>query len=240
MPLRSGRRAILIFSQDSNLTKKSIPEQKLPVRECSFLRYLVFMVDSVTSESFHAETRADWRQWLAENHAAEKNVWLKIFKKNSGTPSVTYNEAVDEALCFGWIDSSVKKGTAEYYFQYFAKRNPKSSWSGVNKKKIEQLIQDGQMAGAGLEMVELAKQTGTWTVLDEVENLINPPDLAQALATNPAAKTHFGAFPRSVKRGILEWLLNAKTPGTRLKRIHEIVMKAEQGERANQYTPGGN
>ena len=188
-------------------------------------------------ESFHAETRADWRNWLAKHHAAESNVWLKIYKKNRGTPSITYSEAVDEAICFGWIDSSVKKGTADYYFQYFAKRNPRSNWSGVNKEKVRELTTAGLIAEAGMAMIELAKQTGTWTALDEVEKLISPPDLAQALTANPSAKTHYDAFPRSVKRGILEWLLNAKTEKTRAKRIEEVVMKAERNERANQYTP---
>lgn len=182
-----------------------------------------------------APTRADWRQWLAENGETEKSVWLAIYKKASGTPSVTYDEAVDEALCFGWIDSSAKKGTDEYYLQFFARRNPKSNWSRVNKDKVAKLIQAGLMTDAGMEMVDLAKQTGTWSALDDVENLINPPDLQQQLDANPTARQYFDAFPKSVKRGILEWLLNAKTPATRAKRIDEIVTLAERNERANQY-----
>lgn len=186
-------------------------------------------------DSFYAENRAAWRDWLARNHDQKTSIWLKIFKKNSGTPSVTYDEGVDEALCFGWIDSSVKKGTAEYYYQYFARRKPKSNWSRVNKEKIARLTAAGMMADAGKKMVELAKQSGTWTALDDVENLIYPPDLQQAFRANPTAKTYFDAFPRSAKRGILEWFLNAKTPQTRAKRIDEIVTKATRNERANQY-----
>lgn len=184
-----------------------------------------------------APTRSEWRQWLVENGATEKSVWLAIYKKAGGTPSVTYDEAVDEALCFGWIDSSVKKGTDDYYLQFFTKRNPKSKWSRVNKAKVEKLIQAGLMTDAGMKMIDLAKQTGTWTALDDVESLINPPDLQQQLDANPTAKQYFEAFPRSVKRGILEWLLNAKTTVTRTKRIDEIVTLAERNERANQYTP---
>ncbi|WP_460914146.1 YdeI/OmpD-associated family protein [Spirosoma areae] len=195
------------------------------------------MATSIPPNTFHAASRSDWRQWLSENHASEKNIWLTIYKKRSGTPSVTYDEAVDEALCFGWIDSSVKKGTDDYYFQFFAKRNPKSNWSGVNKVKIENLTQAGLMTDAGMAMVNLAKQTGTWTALDEVELLVSPPDLQQELAANPTAQAYFDAFPKSVKRGLLEWLLNAKTPATRTKRINEVVTRAERNERANQYVP---
>ncbi len=187
--------------------------------------------------SIHAPTRAEWRQWLAENGETEKSVWLAIYKKAGGTPSVTYAEAVDEALCFGWIDSSAKKGDGNYYLQFFARRNPKSNWSRVNKDKVAKLIQAGLMTGAGMKMVDFAKQTGTWSALDDVENLINPPDLQQALDANPTAKQYFDAFPRSAKRGILEWLLNAKTPATRAKRIGEIVTLAQRNERANQYIP---
>lgn len=195
------------------------------------------MPSKATPVTIYAESRAAWRNWLAENHKAEKSVWLTIYKRDSGTPSVTYDEAVDEALCFGWIDSSVKKGTADYYLQFFAKRNPKSKWSRVNKAKVEKLIAAGLMTEAGLAMVDLAKQNGTWTALDDVENLISPPDLQAKLDANPVAKGHFEAFPRSVKRGILEWLLNAKQADTRAKRISEIVTLAERNERANQYRP---
>lgn len=189
----------------------------------------------VPPNDVRASTRTDWREWLAEHHATETSVWLRIFTKNSGTPSVTYGEAVDEALCFGWIDSSVKKGDENYYFQFFAKRNPKSNWSRVNKNKVEKLIAAGLMTQAGQAMIDLAKRTGTWTALDDVEDGITPPDLQDALDANPTAKKHFDAFPRSVRRGILEWLLNAKTAPTRAKRIIEIVDKAERNERANQY-----
>lgn len=184
-----------------------------------------------------APSRADWRQWLADHHATETSVWLKIYKRNSGTPSVTYDEAVDEALCFGWIDSSNKKGDGQYYLQFFSRRNPKSNWSRVNKEKVARLTAAGLMTGAGQALIDLAQQTGTWTALNDVEDGIAPPDLLESLATNPVAKAHFEKFPRSVKRGILEWLLNAKTPATRARRIAEIVTLAERNERANQYRP---
>jgi uncharacterized protein YdeI (YjbR/CyaY-like superfamily) len=186
-------------------------------------------------KTFYAESKAAFRNWLIDNHNTESNLWLIIYKKDSGTPSITYDQAVDEALCFGWVDSSINKRDDESFYQYFAKRNPKSNWSKVNKLKVEKLISEGLMAASGLKMIDLAKQTGTWTALDDVENLINPPDLQEALDQNPLAKEYFDLFPRSVKRGILEWLMNAKQTETRLKRITEIVSKAERNERANQF-----
>lgn len=186
----------------------------------AFNEYVCFM--NATNNAFYAESQAAWRQWLAENHVAEKSVWLKIYKKTSSIPSVYYSEAVDEALCFGWIDSAAKKGDGDYYLQFFARRNPKSNWSAVNKAKVEKLVQAGLMTDAGQALIDLAKQTGTWTALDDVENLITPPDLQVYWEANPIAKAHFDAFPRSAKRGILEWLLNAKTQETRIKRIVEI------------------
>ena len=126
--------------------------------------------------SIDAPIRTDWRQWLADNHATKTSVWLAIYRKNGAIPSVTYDEAVDEALCFGWIDSSVRKGDDHYYLQFFAKRNPRSKWSRVNKEKVKKLTVAGLMTDAGQLLIDLAKQTGTWTALDDVENLISPYD----------------------------------------------------------------
>jgi len=148
---------------------------------------------------------------------------------------VYYDEAVDEALCFGWIDSKINKRDDESFYQFFARRNPKSKWSRVNKNKVERLQAEGRMAPEGLAMVELARQNGTWNALDEVENLTIPPDLQQALDALPNAAAHFDAFPRSVKRGILEWILNAKKDETRQKRILETATLAAQNIRANQF-----
>lgn len=188
-------------------------------------------------KTFYAADTEGWRTWLEKNHATEKNVWLIIYKKGSGIPSITYDLAVDEALCWGWIDSKINKRDADSFYQFFAKRNPKSNWSRVNKLKIAKLEAENRLQKAGFDMITLAKETGTWTALDDVENGILPPDLAAALAENSTAQQYFEAFPRSAKRGILEWLLNAKTPETRLKRINEIVKLAAENLRANQYQP---
>jgi uncharacterized protein YdeI (YjbR/CyaY-like superfamily) len=188
-------------------------------------------------KTFYAPSRAAWREWLVQNHVAEKNLRLIIYKKQSGIPSVTYDESVDEALCFGWIDSTRISWDEQSHAQFYSKRKPKSNWSRVNKAKVERLMAEGLMTSAGLEMIELAKKTGTWTALDDVENLTIPDDLQGKLDANPTAKGYFDAFPRSAKRAILEWLLNAKQAETRLKRIEETVNLAEKNERANQYRP---
>lgn len=186
-------------------------------------------------ETFHASGRAEWRAWLQTNHNTKKNVWLIIYRKESNTPSVYYDEAVDEALCFGWIDSKPNKRDDNSYFQFFSRRNPKSNWSKVNKQKIERLLNEERIAESGHEMIRLAKETGTWTALEDVDNLVVPPDLQMAFDANPTAFAFWEKFPPSTRRGILEWIFNAKRDETRAKRIAETVEKASENIRANQY-----
>lgn len=176
-----------------------------------------------------------WRQWLSANHSSEKGIWLIIYKKDSGIPSITYDQAVDEALCFGWIDSKPNKRDQDSIYQYFAKRNPKSNWSKVNKEKVARLTAANKMQMAGLEMVDHAKAIGTWDALNDVDNLVIPQDLAEALADYDSATANFEAFPKSVKRGILEWIFNAKRSETRKKRITETARLAQENIRANQF-----
>lgn len=180
-------------------------------------------------------TTTAWRNWLSQNHATEKSVFLIIYHKESGTPSVYYPEAVDEALCFGWVDSTPKKRDDQSYYVLFARRNPKSLWSAVNKNKVEKLVAEGRMAAAGLEMVALAKASGTWAALDGVSALEVPADLAQAFRAFPPAQVNFDAFPPSARRGILEWIFTAKRPETRAARIQETAQLAARNERANQW-----
>jgi uncharacterized protein YdeI (YjbR/CyaY-like superfamily) len=188
-------------------------------------------------KTFYAKTQKDWRKWLDKNHASEKSVWLIMYKKESGVPSVYYPEAVDEALCFGWIDSKPNKRDDESFYQFFSKRNPKSNWSKVNKDKVAKLLAQKLIMPAGLESIEVAKKNGTWTALDEVENITIPEDLQLRFDKNKTAYKHWEAFPRSTKKGILEWILNAKKPETRLKRIDETIELAAKNIRANQYKP---
>lgn len=186
-------------------------------------------------KTLYAPSADAWRNWLERHHDTEKNIWLIIYRKESKTKSVYYPEAVDEALCFGWVDSKPNKRDNESFYQFFAKRNPKSNWSKINKEKVERLINANKMTPAGMEMISMAKTRGTWNALDEVDELVIPSDLKKALKTLPSALTNFEAFPKSVKRGILEWILNAKLPETRMKRVTETATLAAKNERANQY-----
>jgi uncharacterized protein YdeI (YjbR/CyaY-like superfamily) len=186
-------------------------------------------------KTFHARSRSEWREWLMQNHRSEQSVWLIIYKKSSGVSTVLYPEAVDEGLCFGWIDSKPNKRDENSYYQFFSKRNPKSNWSRVNKDKVARLLAENLIMPAGLESIEIAKQNGTWTALDAVEDLVIPVDMQQEFDRDPVALENWENFPRSAKRGILEWILNAKRPETRQKRIVETVRLAHENVRANQF-----
>ena len=187
------------------------------------------------SNSIHPLTRAEWRAWLAENHTRAEGIWLVSYKKATGKPRFEYDEAVEEALCFGWIDSKPNKLDEERSLLWFAPRKAKTGWSKPNKERVEKLLAAGAMTPAGLAKVEAAKADGTWTALDSIEALEIPPDLAAALAAYPTATAYFDAFPRSAKRGILEWISTAKTPQTRAKRIEETSRLAAENQRANQW-----
>ncbi len=178
--------------------------------------------------TFSPQSRQEWRDWLIQNHQTSVGIWLVYYKVKSGKPSVKYSEAVQEALCFGWIDSKVKSIDEERYTQIFTPRKPKSVWSKLNKKYIEELISQDLMTEAGLAKIAAAKQDGSWNSLDAVEELIIPPDFNQALTANPIAQQNFLAFNRSTKKNILQWLTSAKRLETRLNRIEKIVIYAEQ------------
>lgn len=186
-------------------------------------------------EHFYPPDRAVWRQWLMENHVNSRGVWLIFFKKDSGKSRVSYDEAVEEALCFGWIDSLPNKIDEQSYKQLFSPRKPKRNWSKLNKERVEKLTAAGLLHPAGLAKIEWAKQNGTWDALNEVEQLIVPADMQKALDNNPTALGYWENFSRSVRRGILEWILNAKREETRAKRIEETVRLAAQNIKANQY-----
>jgi len=186
-------------------------------------------------EHVTVETRAQWRAWLEANHADRDGVWLVTWKKGSGRPHLGYDGIVEEALAFGWVDSLPRKVDEQRSKLLVTPRKPRSNWSRANKERIERLTAAGLMAPAGLAVVEAAKRSGTWTALDDVENLVEPDELRAALDADPEARRHWDAFPRSAKRGILEWILNAKTSPTRTKRIEETARLAARGERANQW-----
>lgn len=185
-------------------------------------------------ETFCPTSKKHWRQWLQKNHLTQQAVWLICYKKKTNTPTITWSDAVDEALCFGWIDSVRRPIDEEKFMQFFGKRKANSTWSKVNKEKIERLIADKQMTKAGLAVIEAAKANGSWTILDEVEELIVPTDLAKAFKSKKA-KEYFTALSRSNKRMLLQWLVLAKQAETRQKRITEIVASCTLGEMPKQF-----
>ena len=163
-------------------------------------------------------------------------MWLISSKKATGEPRVEYDEAVEEALCFGWIDSVARALDETRSMLRFSPRKPRSGWSRPNKIRIERLLAAGLMTPAGQAKIDAAIADGSWTKLDAVEDLEVPDDLAKACAAYPDARAYFDAFPRSVRRGILEWIAQAKRPETRAKRIEETARLAQSNYRANQWT----
>lgn len=178
--------------------------------------------------------RAGWREWLRAHHTQSGSVWLVVPRK--GQPGhLPYDDIVEEALCFGWVDSLVRKRDAVSSLLLISPRKPKSAWSAPNKARVEKLEALGLMAPAGRRLVDEAKASGKWSLLDSVEAGEIPDDLMEALESLPPAREKFEAFPRSIKRGILEWIIQAKKPETRAKRIAETAALAQKGERANQF-----
>jgi uncharacterized protein YdeI (YjbR/CyaY-like superfamily) len=186
-------------------------------------------------EKVYAVNRAAFRKWLEKNHTTKAGVWLVYYKKNSGKPSISYPEAVKEALCFGWIDSKANAIDDERYMQVFTPRKAKSGWSALNKKYFLELQEQNLMTEAGLKSIEIAKQNGQWESLDKVEALEIPDDLAKLFKKNKLAKANFEKFPPSSRKLMLGWIASAKREETRQKRIEEIVTLAAQNIRANHY-----
>lgn len=185
----------------------------------------------------HPETRAEWRRWLAANHAGSDGVWLVFWKVASGRAVVPYADAVEEALCVGWIDSLGNTLDDDRHLLLMTPRKRGSAWSRPNKERVERLTAAGLMTPAGAAAVEAAKADGSWTALDAVEDLIEPDELAEALDAVPAARRHWDGFSPSSRKAILWWIASAKRPATREKRIAETVRLAADGVKANQWTP---
>jgi uncharacterized protein YdeI (YjbR/CyaY-like superfamily) len=181
-------------------------------------------------KTFYAKSRAEWRKWLTEYSEIEKKVYLILYHKKSGKPSVGFQEAIDEAICFGWIDSKGKKRDQVSYYWCFSKRNPRSTWGKASRERAACMIQSGLMTDRGLAMIELAKRTGTWEAYLDAENLIIPSDLQQQFRGNPQAQTNFDSFAPSSKRIVLQWIAAAKRPETRERRIKQTVELAEHNE----------
>ena len=192
---------------------------------------LPYRVRVADFEQVHPETRAEWRAWLAANHATRPGVWLLQWRTPTGRRRLDYHEAVEEALCFGWIDSLAKRLDDERSMITMTPRKPAGGWSRSNKERLERLTAAGLMTPSGLQAVAVAKANGAWELLDDVEALVVPPDLTAALARDSAAVAGFATMTPSAKKAILLALATAKKPETRARRIAAAVAEATALER---------
>lgn len=181
----------------------------------------------------HPETPEAWREWLAENHGSVDGVWLARWTKASGQTPVSYEAIVEEALCFGWIDGLVNSLDDGRQAHLLTPRRPGSGWSRSNKDRIERLVARRRMTAAGLAAIDAAKADGSWSMQDAAEALIEPDELAAALDATPEARRQWDAFPKSPRRALIWWVMSAKRPETRARRVAEIVTEAAEGRRAN-------
>lgn len=181
---------------------------------------------------YHAESRAQWRAWLLANHDSTPGVWLCSWRTVTARPTCPYPEVVEEAICFGWIDSTASTLDDERGLQLVTPRKPKSTWTRLNRRRVIDMEAAGLMTDAGRRAVEIAKANGWWTILDPVEDLVEPDDLATALDADPPARTAWNAFPPGARKAMLWWVISAARPETRRRRIDEIVAEAATGRRA--------
>lgn len=181
---------------------------------------------------YHAESRAQWRAWLEANHQSAPGVWLCSWRTATGRPRCPYPEVVEEAICFGWIDSTANTLDEERGLQLVTPRKPKSTWTRLNRRRAADMEARGLMTDAGRRVVEVARANGWWTILDPVEDLIEPDDLSAALDANRAARSAWDGFPPGARKAMLWWVISAGRDDTRVRRIETIVDKAARGERA--------
>ncbi len=197
------------------------------------------------SKTFYARSRSEWRKWLARNCASQERIWLILYHARSATPSVHFQEAIEEAICFGWIDSKGKRRGPDSYYMCFSPRNPKSTWGRRSRERAERMVNEGRMTRHGQEMIDLARRTGTWDRHADAQNTIVPADLARALAKDPPARKNFEAFAPSSRRVSLEWISKARREETRQRRIRQTVELAALNRIAglpkgmNQSRPAG-
>jgi uncharacterized protein YdeI (YjbR/CyaY-like superfamily) len=180
----------------------------------------------------HADDRATWRAWLEAHHATCRGAWLVTWRQRSGRSRLDYEAAIEEALCFGWVDSTAGRFDDERGKLYFAPRKTRSPWAASNKARVERLIAAGRMTPAGLAAIEQARANGSWDVLDSAEHLDVPDDLRAALEARPPAARNFGAFPPSARKMLLGWIALARRPDTRARRVTSVAEAAARNERA--------
>ena len=184
------------------------------------------------TEELHMPTVRDWHEWLEKNHDKRKEVWLIFYKKHTGKPNISYDEAVEEALCFGWIDSIIKRIDNEKFARKFTPRKPDSSWSASNKKRAAKMIKEGKMIGAGLELVNEAKKRGEWNRASQPKREFSIPEyIRKVLRSNEKASGNFRKLAPSYRRQYVGWVDSAKKEDTRKKRLAEIIRVLESNEK---------
>jgi uncharacterized protein YdeI (YjbR/CyaY-like superfamily) len=181
---------------------------------------------------YHPPDLTAWRAWLSANAGTERGVWVASWRKASGREPVAYVDLVEEALCFGWIDSTVNTFDDDRGLQLMTPRKAKSTWTRLNRQRVASMEEQGRMTDAGRRAVEVAQANGWWTIYDPVEDLIEPEDLTAALDANTAARHAWDDFPPSARKQMLWWIISAGRPETRANRIGKIVSEAEEGRRA--------
>jgi uncharacterized protein YdeI (YjbR/CyaY-like superfamily) len=188
-------------------------------------------VSSMIKQLYVAD-REQWRNWLSKNHATKAGIWLIFYKKEISKPTIEYEAAVEEALCFGWIDSIIKKIDGEKYARKFTPRSDKSNWSALNKRRVNKMIKEGRMTEVGLAKIEIAKKTGLWEKNGRPQiSLDIPPEFAKALARNKKAKESFDKLAPTYRKHYIGWIAVAKRPETKKRRIVESISLLEQGKR---------
>lgn len=186
----------------------------------------------VQREQFEPADRAGWRRWLGGHHDKSPGIWLVLHRRSAGPPPLTLEDAVEEALCFGWIDSTMRRLDEARNVLLLTPRRAGGTWSRTNKNRVTQLVEQGLMAPAGQQAVDRARADGSWTLLDDIDALRVPPDLAAALVVEPVATEGFDAMTASARKAALWWIASAKRPATRLARIEETVRRAASSGRA--------
>jgi len=183
-------------------------------------------------DTLFCKNRFEWREWLKKNHLSEKEIWLIYYKKHTKKETITYNEAVEEALCFGWIDSLVRRIDDESYMQKYTPRKANSVWSLVNKKRVEKMISEGKMTTIGLDKVELAKKSGWWQKAYSSKTKFEiPQELLKALKLNPTAFKNFFNFPPSSQNNYIGWIISAKREETIKRRVEFVVDRSEKNKK---------
>lgn len=182
------------------------------------------------TEIFYPDSLTAWREWLEKNHLSRQAVWLVFYAKSSKRKSISWSQAVDVALCFGWIDSKKIRIDEETSHQFFSKRRAQSTWSKINKEKVQQLIDRGLMTQAGQDSIDIARQNGSWAILDEVEHLIIPDDLEKAFRKHKGSKDYFLSLSKTIRKMMLQWVVLARRPETRQTRIGRIVEASARQE----------